>query len=414
MRTVEDDSLRGALGALGPEPRVVVGGNFSTPRRLVGLLDAACERYRLFVLNAQVPLPERPGVRVETPFVGPGVRGHDNVEYLPMRLSLVPRCFASLRAPDAVFVQTSAPRDGRVSLGVEVNILPAAIEEVRRRGALVVAQVNRHMPYTFGDGELAVDDVDLALEVDEPLLTCANGAADDATATMAATVAAYASDGGTLQCGIGRLPDAVCAALVQRRGLGVWSEMVADSVLALERAGSLDAGREVVASFLGGSAELYEWAHLQPRLHLRRTEVVNDPGRIARHHAMLSVNAALEVDLFDQANATTTGARVHSGFGGQPDFVSGALHAERGHAVVALRAWHDKTDRSTIVPKLDAPVTSFQHSVVVTEHGAAELFGQDRAEQARRLIDRAAAPAARDWLREQAARCGLAIATDGE
>lgn len=346
---------------------------------------------------------------VETPFVGPGARGHERLEYLPMRLSLVPRCFASLRPPDAVLVQTTPPQDGRVSLGVEVNILPAAIEEVRRRGGLVVAQVNREMPYTFGDAELDVDDVDLALEHEVPLAACAPSVGDDAVSEIAARVAAYAGDGATIQCGIGRLPDAVCAALSVRRDLGVWSEMISDGVLGLERAGCLETSREIVASFLAGSDELYSWAHRQRRLRMRRTEVVNDPGRIARHLSMLSVNAALEVDLFDQANASVAGARVHSGFGGQPDFVSGALHAPGGHAIVALRAWHDKTDRSTIVPLLGAPATSFQHSVVVTEHGAAELFGMGRTEQARRLVERVAAPAARDELRAAARELGLPL-----
>jgi len=140
---------------------------------------------------------------------------------------------------------------------------------------------------------------------------------------------------------------------------------------------------------------------------MRRTEVINDPARIARQPAMLSVNTALQVDLFDQANASYVRGSVYSGLGGQPDFVIGALHSEGGHAVVALRSWHDKSGSSTIVPHLSDPATSFQHSVIVTEHGAAEMFGRTNVDQARFLVDQAADPRARDGLREAAGSLGL-------
>jgi acyl-CoA hydrolase len=118
---------------------------------------------------------------------------------------------------------------------------------------------------------------------------------------------------------------------------------------------------------------------------------------------MLSVNTALEVDLFDQVNASHLHARIYSGFGGQPDFVSGALHSPGGHAVVALRSWHEPTGSSCVIPLLNHPATSFQHSVIVTEHGAAEVFGKSNREQAHLLVERAADPRARDGLREAAA-----------
>ena len=95
---------------------------------------------------------------------------HDpQLDYLPMRLSLVPRLFDTVRRPDAVLLHTSLPRDGKVSLGIEVNILPAAIEQPRAHGGLVLAQMNPHMPYTFGAGEIPLESLDGAIEVDEPL-----------------------------------------------------------------------------------------------------------------------------------------------------------------------------------------------------------------------------------------------------
>jgi acyl-CoA hydrolase len=95
---------------------------------------------------------------------------------------------------------------------------------------------------------------------------------------------------------------------------------------------------------------------------------------------------------------------VHSGFGGQPDFVAGALHSRGGHAIIALRSWHEKSDSSTVVPVLPHPVTSYQHSMIVSEHGRAEIFGRSQQTQARHLIDHVADPRARDELRDSTGR----------
>ena len=182
MEIVTELELERRLGAMPwTEPRAVVSGNFATPRRLVGILDAAVERYRVFALNAQLGISTRPGVIQETPFVGAAMRGLPTLDYLPMRLSLVPRLFAGARPPDLVLVHTSTPRAGKVSLGTEVNILPAAIERARARGGLVVAQLNPRMPYTLGDGEIDLDVFDLGIEVEEelPLPTAPTGRRPD-------------------------------------------------------------------------------------------------------------------------------------------------------------------------------------------------------------------------------------------
>ena len=156
-----------------------------------------------------------------------------------------------------------------------------------------------------------------------------------------------------------------------------------------------------------GSPDLYEWADTNPRLRMTRTEIINDPARIAANPAMLSINMAMQIDLFAQANATFVRGIVYSGFGGQPDFVIGALHSPGGHAVVALRSWHDKTDASTVLPVLTNPVTSFQHSAIVSEHGCAKIFGRSEQAQARLIIDQVADPRAREQLVEAAGTRGL-------
>ena len=134
MRILSLEEVGARLGtSSGEEPRVVVSGNFATPTALVDALEASRARCRLFAINAQADWPRRSGLINETPFVGPGMRQDASLEYLPMRLSLVPRLFVTLRPVDAVLIHTSVPRDGKVSLGIEVNILPAAIENTRAR-----------------------------------------------------------------------------------------------------------------------------------------------------------------------------------------------------------------------------------------------------------------------------------------
>ena len=138
-----------------------------------------------------------------------------------------------------------------------------------------------------------------------------------------------------------------------------------------------------------------------------RTERTNDPASIARSPAMTSVNTALQVDLFGQANASRICGRIYSGFGGQTDFIVGALHSPGGQAFIALRSWHPRADVSTVVPLLDEPVTSFQPSAIVTENGLARVWGLTESEQAREIIDQAAHPKVRDELVEEAHFLGL-------
>lgn len=127
------DRLRGLATA---EPRVVISGNSANPVTLIAALLAARERCRVFQLNAHDGFSANPAFITETPFVGPGMRHDPNLDYLPMRLSLVPRLFSATRPVDVVLIHTSLPRQGKVSLGIEVNILPAAIEQATPAAAL--------------------------------------------------------------------------------------------------------------------------------------------------------------------------------------------------------------------------------------------------------------------------------------
>lgn len=408
MRTVSLEQLTVRISQTPGRPRVVMSGNASVPWTALGAVDAALEEYTLHVLNAPAGIPDRPGVTAETAFVGPGMRRHPRLSYVPSRLSLVPVLLRRVIPADIVVVHCAPPRDGQLSLGLEVNALPAAIAGCRSRSGTIVAVVNDRMPYTYGDAQVPVAQVDLAVEVSEPLPSVAPAAPDDDSRSIGELVAARVPDGATLQLGIGGVPDATLAALPARKQLRVWTEMFSDGVLALERAGALDRSHPLTTSFMFGSEELYDWVDGNHRVRMMRTEHTNDPGLIAQQRQMTSVNTALEVDLFGQANASRINRRIHSGFGGQTDFVVGALHSPGGQSFIALRSWHPKADVSTIVPLVDEPVTSFQQTAIVTEHGVAEVLGYDEKAQCRHIIRDAAHPRVRDELWERAGELGLA------
>ncbi len=408
MRVVSGSELGTVLGGLPGLPRVVISGNFATPWQALTAVDKAVAQYHLFALNAQVGVPDRDGVTLESPFIGPGMRRSPRLRYLPCRLSLVPSLLKGPLPPDVVVVHASAPVNGTVSLGTEVNILPAAIEAVRSRGGLVVAQLNPRMPYTYGDAVVPEDAIDFAIEADVPLPSPAARPAPEVYRAIGERVAALVPAGATLQLGIGAVPDAVLCALAGRHGLTVWSEMFSDGVLALERAGALDPQVPVTASFAFGSPELLAWMDRNPRVRMLRTEKTNDPGLIARQPNMVSVNGALQVDLFAQANAARVHGMIYSGFGGQTDFVVGALHSPGGRAIIALPSWHPKAGVSTVVPRLAGPVTSFQHSFIVSEQGTAAIWGHDASSQAGQIIGQVAHPSVRDELRQAARELGFA------
>lgn len=406
MRVINYEQLRGLLSGYS-NPRIVASGNFAPPKTLLQAANESIETFKLNMLNAHPGIPDREGISYESAFVGPGMRSHPRLSYIPSRLSMVPILFRDHYRPDIVFIHSSPKRHDTVSLGVEVNILPAAIEAARSRNGIVIAQANKQMPYTYGDAQVYESEIDYLIEVDEPLMEKAATEITDLQLEIGGRIAALIENNSTLQLGIGGVPDAVLASLKDRKEMRIWTEMFSDGVLELHKAGALDEDMPLNASFLFGTRELYDWVNLNRRIRMRRTEVSNDPSLIARQAKMNSINSALQVDLYDQANASYVRGEIYSGFGGSTDFIVGALHSRGGQSFIALPSWHPKANVSTIIPELTTPVTSFQHSYVVTEQGVAPCFGHPTSEQAANIIKHAAHPDAKSELERAAYKMKL-------
>lgn len=407
MRIINAEQLKSVLANLPSNPRIIASGNFATPHTLLSVADEALPEFRLHMLNAQPGIPDRAGITYESAFVGAGMRRHPRLNYIPSRLSLLPVVIRDYARPDAVFLHTSQQRHDTVSLGTEVNILPAAIEAAHAHGGIVIAQANKQMPYTYGDAQIYESEIDYLLEVDEPLMVKPETSFSEESVVIGDRIASLIEDHSTLQLGIGAIPDSVLNSLKDRRDLRIWTEMFSDGVYNLHKLGVLDPDVPITASFIFGTEELYQWLHLNRRVQMLRTEKTNDPSMIARQARMTSINAALQIDLYDQANASHVRGQIYSGFGGSTDFIVGALHSRGGRSFMALPSWHPKAKVSSIVPRLTENVTSFQHSFVVTEQGAAACFGHTQSEQALNLINNAAHPNAKEELVQAAEEFGL-------
>ena len=185
MNVISTAQMKSLLERAPENPRVVATGNHVPPWALLEVVDEALPTYRLNMLNAPAGISTREGVQHESCFVGVGMRKLPTLHYTPTRLSLVPMLFRTTLAPDIVAVHVSAPIGGKVSLGVEVNVMVAAIEAVKERGGILVAQINKHMPYTYGDGEFPVEIFDAFIEADASIAAVqAQAKPDDATALI--------------------------------------------------------------------------------------------------------------------------------------------------------------------------------------------------------------------------------------
>jgi acyl-CoA hydrolase/GNAT superfamily N-acetyltransferase len=331
-------------------------------------------------------------------FIGPNVREavqEGRADYTPIFLSEIPALFASGQMPlDAALIQVSPPDpQGFCSLGVSVDVVKAAAEHAH----VVIAEVNRQMPRTFGDSFIPWDAIDAIVESDTPIRELRLPEPDEVAQRIGYHVSRLVKDGATLQMGIGVIPNAVLAHLTDKIDLGVHTEMFSDGIMELIRRGNITGARKtlhanaIVTSFCMGTRALYDFVHENPHVLFFPSDYTNDPGVIRLNDTMVAINSAIAVDLTGQVCADSIGSRFYSGIGGQVDFMRGAAKSHGGRPIIALPSTAKNGTASRIVAQLEpgAGVVTSRGDVhyVVTEYGAAYLHGKSVTERAVALME---------------------------
>ncbi len=331
----------------------------------------------------------------------------------PMNLSAVPRLFLTRQLPlHAALIQVSEPDDfGWMSLGVSVDVTLAAA----RSADLVIAQVNPRMPRVMGRSFIHVQDVDVVVEQEEELLTVESPPEAPSAGLIARHAAKLIEDGSTLQISLGATPQALLAGLADKNDLGVHTQFLSDGIMSLVAKGVITNRRKgfnegkLVASGAIGSRDLYEFLHDNPGIEFHPSDVVNDPGVIARHDRMVAINMAMAVDLTGQVCVDALPYNLFSGVNGIMDFVRGSGQSPGGKNILMLFSTTMDGRSSRIVPSInDMPVVVPRGDVqyMVTEYGVVNLFGKSLQERAIALIS-VAHPDFRDELFHEARERGL-------
>lgn len=334
--------------------------------------------------------------------------------YAPIRYSELPRYYREIATPSRVAMFQVAPMDehGFFNFGPNASHMAACCEKAE----VIIVEVNKNMPRCLGGFEEAVhiSDVTMIVEGDNPAIDelGGGGAATETDQAVAKYIVDEIPDGACLQLGIGGMPNAVGSLIAQSdlKDLGVHTEMYVDAFVDISKAGkitgtrkAINKGRQVYA-FAAGTKKLYDYVNDNPECMSAPVSYTNDIRSIAAHDNFMSINNAVDIDLYGQINAESAGTKQISGAGGQLDFVLGAYLSNGGKSFICMSSTFTKKDgtvESRIKPTLDngSIVTDTRANVhyFVTEYGIVNLKGLSSWQKAEAIIS-VAHPDFRDKL----------------
>ena len=400
------DTAGSAMKLIKPGNSIFIGTGCAQPQHLVDALVARSGHiYDAHIIHlltmGSAPYADekfRDTFKMNSFFVADNVRhaleqgvGH----YTPIFLSEIPREFQSGRIPiDVALISVTPPdRSGLCSLGVSVDIVKSAAANAK----YVIAQVSAAMPRTLGDSFIHVNSIDVLIPHDEPVIEVPVGQPDETLRKIGQNVSRLVEDGSTIECGIGRIPQALAEFLRSKKNLGVHTEMFGDWIIDLIECGAITCSKKtinrgkVVASFCMGSQRLYDYIDNNPFFEFHPSEYTNDPTIISQHEKMIAINVGLEIDLTGQVCSDSLGYKFYSGIGGQVDFVRGAARSRGGKAIIVIPATAKDGQVSRIVSHLTegAGVVTTRGDVhyVVSEYGVAYLHGKSIQERTLALIN---------------------------
>lgn len=406
MKNIKFITAEEAVKVVKSNDRVHLHSVAVTPHPLIKALvergkNKEFRNVRIQHIHTEGPAPyadkELEGIfQLESFFVGHNVRKQTQAgyaDYIPVFLHETQRLIREgYLKVNVAMIQVSVPDNfGYVSLGTSVDATLAAVE----KADTVIAIVNPNVPRAFGDAMIHINEIDLFVEDDSPLITAAPGPISETDRKIGRFVAELVEDGATLQMGIGAIPNAVLSMLGNHKDLGVHSEMFADGILPLVEKGvvngknkNIDKGR-LVATFLMGSKNLYDFVNDNPGVAMQDVKYTNRVNIIAKNPKVTAINSALQIDITGQVCADSIGTTHYSGVGGQIDFLRGASLSKGGKPILAMPSITNK-GISKIAPILTpgAGVVSTRANVhwVVTEYGAVNLYGRTLQDRAKLLI----------------------------
>ena len=420
-------SMDEALGRIMSRDSVVVGMAAAQPQgflsSLHGIRDrvhdvkvVSCLLLKEYPFLADVrPDPDTP-FRMESWYFGNSERElykKGLVSFIPNNLHNAGR--EKIQAePINVFVGTATPPDSHGFMSLSLCLVYE--KDMIENADLVILEINENLPRTFGDTQVHVDDVDLLVQNNAPLLTIPVVQASDVEQHIGENIAQLIDDGATLQIGIGGIPNAIMKFLSDKKHLGIHTEMITDGIVDLVKAGVIDNTRKtlhkgkIIGAFAMGTEPLYEFINENVGVDILRGSYVNDPYVVAQNDRMVSINTSLQVDLTGQVCSESIGYRHYTGTGGQLDMHRGATLSRGGKGIIALRSSVKDDEISTIVPMLSpgsfVSIPRQDTDYVVTEFGAAHLKGKSVRERALSLIA-IAHPKFRESLAFEAKKIGV-------
>ena len=340
----------------------------------------------------------------------------------PMRYSELPRFYRENLSVDVAMLQVS-PMDahGNFNYGLAASHLA----DMLARAKVVIVEVNKNMPWVYGlnGSEINIKDVDFVVEGEDPPVAQlgAGGAPTEVDQAVANLIVPEIPNGACLQLGIGGMPNTIGAMIAQSdlKDLGVHTEMYVDAFVDISKAGKitgqrkkLDKGRQVYA-FAAGTQKLYDFVDRNPDVMAAPVDYTNDVRVLAQLDNFVSINNAIDLDLFGQVNAESAGTKHISGTGGQLDFVMGAYLSNGGKSFICLSSTvtgKDGSLKSRIVPTLtQGTIVTDPRSTIhylVTEYGMVNLKGTSTWERAEKIIS-IAHPDFREDLIAQAEKMGI-------
>ncbi|KAJ6252305.1 acetyl-coa hydrolase-related [Anaeramoeba flamelloides] len=313
--------------------------------------------------------------------------------YIPQFLSEQPKLYyQKVIHPDWCFLNLSPPdKHGFCTFGVDVTMSLAAAKVSKK----VIAQINPHMPRSLGNASIHIEDIDMIVEVDDPLPEFVGSKPGETEKKIGKHLAEIIEDGATLQMGFGGIPDTVLDCLHNHKDLGVHTEMFAEGVIDLVEEGVITNKYKkfqpgfISATFVMGGKKMYNFLDDNPLVYMQESLITNDPRIISQNPKVTAINSAIEVDLTGQVCGDSIGLRMYSGVGGQRDFEAGAAMSEGGKPIITLPSITKRgQSRITSALKEGAGVTCSRHTVhyICTEYGVVDIFGRNLHDRARLLI----------------------------